>query len=238
MLSCDANTSIVLRRYKPTDHAQICVLFRQGMEAMFPAVWRSTVRAPAIFLPIAFSTTVLTTLTRVVATKKLSATLAVAALTTVLPLAAIWIKISEGFGKYITDCLEKDDLSSPEKLQEVYGGKGAFIVALQGDKLIGMVGGQDQAKKETPGIFELRRMSVQREVQRSGVARLLVQKLEEELGSSKKKIFLTCSSAQYAARRMYSKCGFECLKEFQFGSWFTKQGVSFFRFEKEYGSSS
>jgi predicted N-acetyltransferase YhbS len=224
---------LVFRRYEPTDHPQVCFLFKQGIQSFYPALWRSTVQAPKVGLPILLTSTLVTTVTRIL-TKKLSVTLAAALVTTVLPLAAIWWKVSESFDWYIDFCLQKEDLSSPEKLQRVYGGNGVFIVALKGNEVVGMVGGEDKNEKEGRGSFELRRMSVDRRMQRNGIAKQLVQKLEDELGSHKKKIFLTCSSAQYAARQMYANSDFQCRKEFQFGSWFTKQGLSFFRLEKTY----
>ena len=150
-----------------------------------------------------------------------------------LCMATVWWKIVHGFRGYLQYSIEKDDLSSPEKLAQVYAG-GVFLVATtdskNDDAIVGMVAGQSGKQK---GTFELRRMSVARAFRRQGVALQLLQALEEELKPARQ-IYLTCSSAQGPARRFYQRAGFACVKEFQFGSWFTKQGLSFFRYEKNY----
>jgi ribosomal protein S18 acetylase RimI-like enzyme len=201
------------------------------MRSLYQTVWLDAITAPTIAVPILTTAVLVTALV----TKRSGASAGIAAAVTTLAisLAACWWQISDWLGSYIQFCLDKDDLCSSEKLQTVYGGNGTFLVALDSNQdLVGMVGGEE---KSGVGIFELRRMSVDSRYRGKGVGRALLSRLQEELPA--KQIFLTTTSTQHAARRLYESVGFQCGKggkEFPFGSWFTQQAVSLFRYEKNY----
>ena len=102
---------------------------------------------------------------------------------------------------------------------------GSFLVAATpGGKVIGMVAGEP---KEGNSI-ELRRMGVDQTIQRRGVAARLVQRLQEDAKKAGfATMFLSCSSAQYAAHGLYKKNSFNLVKNLPYGF----AGVKFHHFE-------
>ncbi|GAX12546.1 hypothetical protein FisN_24Hh122 [Fistulifera solaris] len=145
-----------------------------------------------------------------------------------MPVAVGCYLTIQGFRSWVQHVLDKEDMQSPEQLQERFGGQGVFLVAEDEGTLLGMV-----AAESTPqdGVFELRRMSVQAQAQKRGIGKQLIRRLEHELGPTKRQIYLTCSSVQYAAHRLYERMGFLKTKTQNYGKW---QGIRFFRYEKNY----
>jgi GNAT superfamily N-acetyltransferase len=84
------------------------------------------------------------------------------------------------------------------------------------------------------GVIELRRMSVSSKQRGMGLGKRLIQRLEVECEPSK--IYLTCTSIQNAAHRLYSRVGFT-LKETSTpgtASWFFRNSIEIYLYEKEF----
>lgn len=227
-MSLSSTANLTIRRYKASDHDQVRTLFRQGMESVFADASLAVIQAPVIALPTLALSTVVTFLVSRWTSRKLFAVLS-GIFAASLPVAYCCFKTIKEFGGWVDQVLEKEDMKSPEKLLDRFGGKGAFLVAHGPDgTLLGMVAAEP-SKDE--GVFELRRMSVSVHAQKRGIGKQLIRKLEEELGSGKKQIYLICSSVQYAAHRLYESSGFKKTKTNDYGKW---QGIRFFRYEKDY----
>lgn len=222
------DSSLTIRRYKPSDHANVRALFRQGMESLFADASLAVIQAPSVAVPtLALSTTVTFLVSRFTSRKLVAFIAGLVAAT--IPVAVCCFMTIRGFGSWIQQVLEKEDLKSPENLRKRFGDKGAFLVAEDPEgTLLGMVAAEP-TKEE--GVFELRRMSVSSKSQKRGIGKQLIQKLEEELGSDKKQIYLICSSVQYAAHRLYENSGFTKVTIGDYGKW---QGIRFFRYEKNF----
>jgi len=91
----------------------------------------------------------------------------------------------------------------------VYKG-GTFLVAVHEGRIVGIVGGENR----TNGVMELKRMIVDVSIHSRGLGTTIVEALQVHairLGFSK--ISLATSNAQPAAKRLYTKCGFQLVKE-------------------------
>jgi ribosomal protein S18 acetylase RimI-like enzyme len=138
-----------------------------------------------------------------------------------------FFKMRKEFHGYIQQSVETD-LSSIPSVYQTNGG--SFLVAVDTqNEVLGMVGGELKEDNDGRKTFELRRMSVDPRARGQGLAKRLVQRLEKDLDNMST-LFLTCSSIQYAANRLYKSQGFLLTKEDPF------PGMAFKlrRFEKEY----
>jgi GNAT superfamily N-acetyltransferase len=163
--------------------------------------------------------------------------LPVVAAAALVPATGLYYFIKSKFGMYIQRSID-DDLSM---ISAVYNnGKGCFLVAVEKqsnnnntgkDKIVGIIGGHDRQD----GVVEIRRMSVSYASQGVGLGRKLIKRLEEECRPAK--MFLTCTSMQYAAHRLYSKAGFVLQDTFTPGitaSWLLRNSILILLFEKRY----
>ncbi|GAX22839.1 hypothetical protein FisN_24Lh122 [Fistulifera solaris] len=220
-----------IRRYQPSDHEQVRILFRQGMESLMGDAALATIQAPALAVPtLLWSSTVAVLVSRRSTFRPWFYTVCSGLVAASIPVAIGCYLTIQGFSSWIQHVLEQEDMKSPEHLQIRFGGNGVFLVAEDDatGTLLGMV-----AAESTPqdGVFELRRMSVQAQAQKRGIGKQLIRRLEHELGPTKQQIYLTCSSVQYAAHRLYETMGFIKTKTQNYGKW---QGIRFFRYEKNY----
>jgi GNAT superfamily N-acetyltransferase len=108
------------------------------------------------------------------------------------------------FAAYVETAI-REELS---RIEEYYA-RGAFWVAEQ-NRVVGMVGvephGEDAA--------ELRRMAVDRKYRRKGIGRELLAAAEAYCrASGYRKIILSTSELQVAARRLYEASGYRLLRE-------------------------
>ncbi len=190
----------------------------------------ATIQAPALAVPtLLWSSTVAFLVSRSTY-RQLFWTVCSGLVAASIPVAIGCYLTIQGFTSWIQQVLEHEDMQSPEQLQERFGGKGVFLVAEDSTTgtLLGMVAAESTPKG---GVFELRRMSVHTQAQKRGIGQQLIRRLEHELGPTKQQIYLTCSSVQYAAHRLYESMGFIKTKTRKYGKW---QGIQFFRYEKNY----
>ena len=82
---------------------------------------------------------------------------------------------------------------------------GEFLVAIDGDELIGMGG----LLRHGDGVWEIRRMRVAPEAQRKGIGRWILEELESRAGErGAETVALDTTEAQTAARRFYEAAGY------------------------------
>lgn len=215
------SSTIVIRPYRPSDNEQVCEVFSSSMRTLHPAFASALFRTPQVILAYSSWAAAITigTLRRAIikgATKEkrsiclhdpaayLSLAAVIAALT--LPLIGFKIFMTRGLEDFLRNSLNSD-LSN---IETVYGENGGlFLVAEDRDgKIVGTVGGE--AKGD--GVFELRRMTVSPSARKQRVAWRLITALENH--TKPNKIFLTCSSVQFAANELYEKVGFKLVKRF------------------------
>jgi GNAT superfamily N-acetyltransferase len=112
--------------------------------------------------------------------------------------------LEAGFAAYVETAI-REELS---RIEEYYA-RGAFWVAEQ-NRVVGMVGiephGEDAA--------ELRRMAVDRQHRRQGIARELLAAAEAYCSASGyRKIILSTSELQLAARQLYETSGYRLVRQ-------------------------
>lgn len=193
----------------------------------------AVIQAPSIAVPtLCLSTAVAFMVSKGTSSRKFVVGGLAALLTASIPVAVCCWITWRGFGSWIQQVLEQEDMKSPEALMQRFGGKGVFLVAEDAEGTLLGTAAAEATQDER--VFELRRMSVSKASQKRGIGKLLIQKLEDELGTGKKQIFLIVSSVQYAAHRLYQSSGFTRTATLEFGIWLTRQGIHFFRYEKNY----
>lgn len=221
---------IVIRPYHDFDREGVHSVFRAGMESLVPEATRLIVTAPAVSVALA----ALSGFAGILARRTLGKAAGyVAAIGTVLAGGGYIYRFTQKLlDGYITKSIESD-LS---QIEQVYGKKGRFLVAVDttdGNRIVGHVAGEPKED----GVYELRRMSVVLQRQRSGLGKRLIQQLEADL--QPRRMYLTCSSAQYAAHRLYERMGFqlkERLRQERYG-WLLGQAVEGFVYDKMYGEA-
>jgi predicted GNAT family acetyltransferase len=204
---------IIIRAFRPEDLPQVHELFTKGMMGLVPEFFKIGMLrwnvSRAFWLLLAASSAVVPGMYQGIAGLGW--------------MAWHYRNIFKGFENY-TKQSRNADLAD---IQGVYlKNGGSFLVAATlGGKVIGMVAGEP---KENNSI-ELRRMSVDQTIQKKGVACQLVQRLQED---AKKagfvNMFLTCSSAQYAAHGLYKKNSFDLVRTLPMMA-----GVKVYHFEKK-----
>jgi GNAT superfamily N-acetyltransferase len=219
---------IIIRRYESSDEEQVKHLFRIGMESLIPATYTAILKYHALPLTSLPAVVAGTAINRSMIGKQSSFWVAAAA---VLPAAGLYYYVKYKYGTYIRASLQ-DDLS---KIEKVYSGKSCFLVAVDTrsengtSSIVGMVAGH---ARDDDGVIELRRMSVSSKRRGLGLGTRLVQRLEEECKGSKK-MYLTCTSTQYAAHRLYGGAGFIRKVPATASLWLLNI-IEFYHFEKEY----
>jgi GNAT superfamily N-acetyltransferase len=125
------------------------------------------------------------------------------------------------------------------------GGKGCFLVAVldtrseqngsstSAGSIVGIVGGHAR-DDDDDGVIELRRMSVSSKQQGMGLGKRLIRRLEVECQPSK--MYLTCTSMQNTAHRLYSRAGFTLTTTSTPGtaSWWFRNSIEIYHFAKEF----
>jgi GNAT superfamily N-acetyltransferase len=217
----------IIRRFESSDEEQVKHLFRIGMESLIPATYAAIVKYHALPLTSLPAVVAGAAINRSMRGKQSSLWVAAAA---VLPAAGLYYYVKYKYGTYIQASLQ-DDLS---KIEQVYSGKSCFLVAVDTrsengtSSIVGMVAGQEN----DDGVIELRRMSVSSKRRGLGIGTRLVRRLEEECKGSKK-LYLICTSTQYAAHRLYGGAGF-IRKVPAISSWWFRNIIEFYYYEKEY----
>ena len=233
---CTEGDGITIRRYEPSDEEQVKNLFRTGMESNIGAAYAAIVKHPYVALPLTSLPAVVAGAVNRSIGKRSSLWVAAA---TLLPATGLYYFLKYKFGKYIQASVE-DDLS---KIEEVYSGKGCFLVAVDtrvpseianggAGSIVGIVGGQAR----DDGVIELRRMSVSKQQRGLGLGTRLIERLEEECKPSTKSMCLTCISIQYAAHRLYSRAGFIRKETYTpaTASWWFRNSIEVYHYEKEF----
>jgi ribosomal protein S18 acetylase RimI-like enzyme len=138
-----------------------------------------------------------------------------------------YFKSRKGFHGYVQQSIQTD-LSSIPSVYQTNGGN--FSVAADSqNQILGMVGGEFKEDNDGGKTYELRRMSVDPRARGQGLAKRLVQQLENELDNLST-FFLTCTSIQYAANRLYQSQGFRLTKEESYPG----MALKYRRYEKNY----
>jgi GNAT superfamily N-acetyltransferase len=229
----DCADGIIIRRYESSDEEQVKHLFRSGIASLTPAAFRAAIKHPYVALPLTSLPAVVAAVATInrsmmSAGKRAPLWVAAAAAAAVLPATGLYFFLKNVLSVYIEASLQ-DDLS---KIEQVYSGKSCFLVAVDtrsengSCSIVGIVAGH---ARDDDGVIELRRMSVSSKQRGLGLGKRLVQRLEVECKPSK--MYLTTTSIQYAAHRLYSGAGFT-LKETS--SWLLRNSLQFYYFEKEY----
>jgi GNAT superfamily N-acetyltransferase len=226
--ACSDDDGIIIRRYQSSDQEQVKHIFRTGMESNIFAAYTAVVRHPIAALPLTCLTAITAGVTHHICNmtsvlgrndnnKQQSSPVlvVVVAAVAVLPATGLYYLLKSKFGMYIQASLD-DDLS---KIEEVYSGKGCFLVAVDTAKqsagaIVGIVGGHDRERG-------------------TGLGQRLIRRLEEECQPVK--MHLTCSSIQYAAHRLYSRAGFLLKERFKPAglSWWLRNCIEIYPYEKE-----
>jgi len=216
----DDDGGIVIRHYKDEDQDQVHKLFQAGMMSLVPNLFWKSVLSP-VFVVV----------TAVAAMLVLHVSLSLLyTILTIFGMMAILYSISyHAFYGYVQGSI-KDDLS---KIQEVYiQPGGCFLVAVdsKNGNIVGCVAGEKKGDHK----YELRRMSVSKQIQGRGLAKRLIRRLEQECGK-KGMLFLTTSYVQYAAIGLYKKHGFQLKKTitYQEGMFRFLSTFELYYFEKE-----
>jgi GNAT superfamily N-acetyltransferase len=224
---------IIIRRYEASDEEQVKHLFQIGMESLIPETYTALVKHHALPLTSLPAMVAGAAINRSMMGTRSSLWVVVAAsAAAILPATGLYYYVKYSYSKYIQASLQ-DDLS---KIDEVYSGKSCFLVAVDTrsgngtSSIVGMVAGHARGDD---GAIELRRMSVSSQRRGLGLGRRLVQRLEEECEPSTSKMYLICTSTQYAAHRLYGGAGF-IRKVPATASWWFQNSVEFYRYEKEY----
>jgi putative acetyltransferase len=115
--------------------------------------------------------------------------------------------MTEAFNNYIARSLTEEI----GRIADYYEEKcGAFWVAIEGMKLIGMFG----LETSSDGAMELRRMYVDPEEQRRGIARMMLQFAEDECRRrNKMRMDLCTSELQTAALSLYKASGYRLVRK-------------------------
>ena len=188
---------IIIRAFRPEDLHQVQELFTTGMMGLVPEFFKIGMLrwnvSQALWLLLAASSAVVPGMYPGIAG---------------LGWMAWHYRKTMKFFENYTRWSRETDLAD---IQSVYlKNGGSFLVAATPiGKVIGIVAGEP---KEGNSI-ELKRMSVDQTIQKKGVASRLVQRLQEDAKKAGfAKMFLSCSSAQYAAHGLYKKNSFDLVK--------------------------
>lgn len=224
-------TDLIIRRYQPTDKDGVHSVYRKGMEFNMHNGLNSLATNPMVLFPLISFATVTGWLTsRKSCSRHVSFMAAVSA--ALIPFASLYLYGRSKYRGLIKKSLETD-LS---EIEQIYNGRGCFLVAVDTDsqQIVGTAGAQ---AKDEKGVFELRRVFVDIDQHRRGIARKLLAALETEI--QPRLIYLTCSSTQYAAHGLYRNTGYK-LKEVYHPPEvhaLIRMLVRIYRFEKEFPTS-
>jgi GNAT superfamily N-acetyltransferase len=115
--------------------------------------------------------------------------------------------MTEAFEGYIATALEEEI----DQISDYYGRKqGGFWVAVNGEKVIGMFG----LEPSSPEAMELRRMYVDPDVRRRGIARRMLSFAEDECRRRHRpRMDLSTSEIQGDALSLYRASGYQLVRE-------------------------
>jgi GNAT superfamily N-acetyltransferase len=116
-------------------------------------------------------------------------------------------QMAEAFEGYITRSLREEI----DRIADYYGEtQGGFWVAVEGPRLVGMFG----LELVSPGVMELRRMYVDPDAQRRGIARKMLRFAEDECRRRTiGRLDLSTSELQGPALSLYQNAGYELVRE-------------------------
>lgn len=115
--------------------------------------------------------------------------------------------MAEAFEAYIATSLNEEI----GRISQYYGRRqGGFWVAVEGEKVIGMFG----LEPSFPGAMELRRMYVDPDVRRRGIARGMLSFAEDECRKrNRPRMDLSTSELQREALSLYRASGYRLIRE-------------------------
>lgn len=186
---------VIIRRYVSADKLGVKAAFTSAMMTLAPNFLRKIYLAPLLIGVYATWLAMVLVVTHRSKDRFVLQTYSWWALAALLPPIALRIYIRSVFRSFLDKSLNGD-------LDDIEGVYECFLVAERDGKIVGTVGGEDKGD----GVLELRRMTVDASVRNRGIGLRLIQALEKQV--SPKKIYLSCSSVQYAAHRLYEKAGF------------------------------
>ena len=113
----------------------------------------------------------------------------------------------DAFESYIVRSLREEIDRIAAYYGETHGG---FWVAVDGPRVVGMFG----LERISAGVMELRRMYVDPDARRRGIARAMLQFAEDECrGRQMRRLDLSTSELQAAAVSLYERSGYDSLRE-------------------------
>ena len=158
--------------------------------------------------------------------------------------AGLYVQCYFLFRQYVQYSLMSDMSNIPSVYQQ-HGGCFLVAVEVSTNQVIGMVGGEFKPNETSDGdkgmdrrggddvVYELRRMSVDRRIQRRGLGRRLIRLLERTLlQAGMTKLILTTSNLQYAGHALYDREGFQLQPKKHFPS--ANKAFWLMNYEKEY----
>ena len=115
--------------------------------------------------------------------------------------------MQDAFEDYIATCLKEEI----DRIADYYGDKiGGFWVAVDGNKVVGMFG----LEPSPPAAMELRRMYVDPDVRRQGIARKMLHVAEVECRRrNRPTLDLSTSELQSDALCLYRDAGYQLVRE-------------------------
>lgn len=115
--------------------------------------------------------------------------------------------MAEAFEAYIAASLNEEI----GRISQYYGRRqGGFWVAVDGETVVGMFG----LEPSSPGTMELRRMYVDPDVRRRGIARRMLSFAEDECRKrNRPRMDLSTSELQREALSLYRACGYQSVRE-------------------------
>jgi GNAT superfamily N-acetyltransferase len=215
-------TDITVRTYEPEDREQVIIIFRDGLAGLIPT---SAFRSQAILLRtfglsncLAFAviTSVIIESFTVLLLKSLTNRALLMSIPIMLStIVLIWylivtiakLIIKFFILKYIKDSMEAD----LEDIGKYYSNENRLWVAVDNrtNQVVGCVG----VERKDGYLFELKRMSVRKDMRRRGVGVSLMKELIKYCDGQCKKIILGTSSVQEPAIALYLKFGFKLISE-------------------------
>jgi ribosomal protein S18 acetylase RimI-like enzyme len=208
-----APSDVTIRKFQEADAPRVKELFRLGMYSLAPAFFKLTL----VYSPISQAVAGVSVgiLGGLAFAKRFQDMWAVALLV-VSYVGYLRYSVSRSFKSYIDSETEKN-LSSVSDTYLKAGGTFLVAVDKHSGRVVGMVGGEKTTKKDGESTIELKRMSVDTTVHSRGLGTKIVGELQQQarkLGFQK--MVLSCTSAQFAANRLYRKCGFTLIKQTPF----------------------
>ena len=115
--------------------------------------------------------------------------------------------MADAFEAYIADSLEQEI----DRIPQYYTGKeGQFWVVLSDSRVVGMFG----LEPSGPGAMELRRMYVDPDFRRRGIAQEMMRAAEDYcLNTGQHRLDLSTSEIQFEALAFYRQAGYELVRE-------------------------